>query len=98
MQTNEQSCTCIYSVTGETSFETRSQINSVVRSGKLRLAELITKLSEFERNVYWRMGWRLKCHTGRHGPQGHKTLRVLRYCLVYGPIVARRNVATLAEG
>jgi hypothetical protein len=25
----------------------------------LQLAELITKLLEFERNVYWRMGWRL---------------------------------------
>jgi len=34
--------------------------------GKLRLAELITKLLQFERNVYRCVGWRLKCHTGRY--------------------------------
>jgi hypothetical protein len=41
--------------------------------GKLRLAELIVKLSELERNVYWCMEWRLKCLTGSYGSQGHNT-------------------------
>jgi len=51
--------------------------------GKLRLAELIVKLLEFERNVHWRMGWRLKCLTGSYGPKGRKTSLVRRYCYVY---------------
>ena len=59
------------------------------RIGKLRLAELIVKLLEFERNVYWRMGWRLKCLTGSYGPQGRKTSQVRRYCYVYGLILSR---------
>ena len=54
--------------------------------GKLRLAELIVKLLQFERNIYWRMGWRLKCLTGSYGPKGRKTSLVRRYCYVYGLI------------
>jgi len=54
--------------------------------GKLRLAEFIVKLSEFERNVYWRMGWMLKCLTGSCGTKGRKTSLVRGYCYVYGLI------------
>jgi len=63
-------------------FLVRDQI-TVILGGlicKLRLVELIIKLLEFERNLYWHMGWRLKCHTGRFGPQGHKTSRIRPCC------------------
>ena len=76
----------VYIVTGDPWFETRSQRCSVVRQTKLRLAELITNLIEFERNVYWRMGRRLKFHTGgtdlkavRHG-QYVDIVRLWSYC------------------
>ena len=38
--------------------------------GKIRLAELISKLPEFERNMYWRTGRRLTCRAGRCGTIG----------------------------
>jgi len=46
-------------VRGKLWLETRSWICSVVRQAKLRLAELVSKLLEFEQNKHWRMGWRL---------------------------------------
>jgi len=47
--------------------------------GKIHLAELITKVIKFKRNTYWRMGWRLKYHTGMYGPQDRKISLVRRY-------------------
>jgi len=41
----------------------------ILGSRQITFGSLITKLLEFERNVYWCMGSRLKCHTGRYGPQ-----------------------------
>jgi len=52
-----------YPVAGGPWFETGSRwLNKQITFGWL-----ITKLLEFELNVYWCMGSRLQCHTGRSG-------------------------------
>jgi len=70
----------ISTVTGDRWFMTTSQISSMGRKVNLRLDELIINSIEFERNGCWRIGSRLKCHKGGHGPQDRKTQRVRRYC------------------
>jgi len=39
------------------------------------VAELIKKLLELERTLYWCTGRRLKCHTGRYGSLCHIAAR-----------------------
>ena len=62
------------------------------------MAELITNLIKFKRNVYWCVGWRLKYHNESFGLQGLKTSRVRPHCLVCGLAVVKRNAAILSEG
>ena len=47
----------------------------MVKQTKICLAELITKLLELGRNLYWCTGRRLKCHTGRYGSLGRIVAR-----------------------
>ena len=78
----------------------RDQITDMLRGyiGKILLAELITVLINFKRNVYWWVGWRLKYHNESFGLQGLKTSQVRRHCFVCGLTVAKRNAAILSEG
>jgi hypothetical protein len=62
------------------------------------LAELITKLLDFEQNGCWYIGLRFMCHTGRYGPEGCRMWGVGIIVTFMALFVVWRNLATLAEG